>query len=467
MRGNYLKILTIIAILNIFLTTSSCNKNSCIPDERDVLTIKIGVYDITVSDPFDENYIYNSEIKMLHQQNQKMIEEKYNIKIEYISKKDVYGNYFSGIVDDYKLKRFIDDNDLDMMLVDYYEIKALNDNYDYLFPLSKDVVENQHEIFNKLTMYEQNVYGYACQNQISDKYLYYNIDMIEEYGLQDPLELWYQGRWNVSALLNFYNNNVFSKKLFSGDLNNFMIGFVHSLGGEYFDTKLKSFNSENNILMLLTTEKFKKLGYVSQSDSNRNEFINQNCLFTDQYISDVDFNIGIVPYPLSDDAVVEVITTEVEEEAKTLSNRRKIKTEEGLYIKGIDISASGYSIPLKECVSLAIINKENKKDVGLLTSIISELCEKNELNAEIITANIKNKFNFSVYCDLLYETNQYLAVEMFDNIDLSRPKFTPYKYLWPLMVLNECEDKTKEEVSLILMDCDKYFLEYYNKHIGD
>ena len=105
--------------------------------------------------------------------------------------------------------------------------------------------------------------------------------------------------------------------------------------------------------------------------------------------------------------------------------------------------------------------------MGLLTSIISELCEKNELNKEIITANIKNKFNFSVYCDLLFETNQYLAVEMFDNIDLSRPKFTPYKYLWPLMVLNECEDKTKEEVSLILMDCDKYFLEYYNKHIGD
>ena len=465
MNKKFMNLFVIILLLNILTVICSCNKKNCTSNENNVVTIKIGVYDVAQSDPFNENYVYNETVKLSQQQNQKRIEEKYNVKIEYISKKEVYSNYFSGLVDGYRLKQFIDDNDLDLMLVDYYEIRTLKKEYNYLLPLSEKIVNDQLDIFNKLTMYEQNVYGYAYQNQMSNKYLYYNLDMIEEYNLQDPLELWYQGKWNVTSLSNYYNNNYFPKKLFQGDLNNFMIGLVHSLGGKYFDTKLNSFNSETNIKMLLTTEKLKKLGFVAQDNSERNEFIYQNCLFTDKYISNVDFKMGIVPYPLSDDAVVEVITTEKEIESKELYNQKKIKTEDGLYIKGINLFNSGYSIPLNECISLSIINKENKKDIELLSNIIVDLCQISESNKATFDAIINNLFDSIIYQELIYETNEYMSLEIFNNIDLNRHSITPPKYLWPLMVLKDCENETKEEIKQILIECDEYFLEYYNKHI--
>lgn len=465
MNKKFMNLFVIILLLNILTVICSCNKKNCTSNENNVVTIKIGVYDVAQSDPFNENYVYNETVKLSQQQNQKRIEEKYNVKIEYISKKEVCSNYFSGLVDGYRLKQFIDDNDLDLMLVDYYEIRTLKKEYNYLLPLSEKIVNDQLDIFNKLTMYEQNVYGYAYQNQMSNKYLYYNLDMIEEYNLQDPLELWYQGKWNVTALSNYYNNNYFPKKLFQGDLNNFMIGLVHSLGGKYFDTKLNSFNSETNIKMLLTTEKLKKLGFVAQDNSERNEFIYQNCLFTDKYISNVDFKIGIVPYPLSDDAVVEVITTEKEIESKELYNQKKIKTEDGLYIRGINLFNSGYSIPLNECISLSIINKENKKNIELLSNIIVDLCQISESNKVTFDAIINNLFDSIIYQELIYETNEYMSLEIFNNIDLNRPLITPPKYLWPLMVLKDCENKTVEEIREILIECDEYFLEYYNTTI--
>ena len=80
MNKKFMNLFVIILLLNILTVICSCNKKKCTSNENNVVTIKIGVYDVAQSDPFNENYVYNETVKLSQQQNQKRIEEKYNVK---------------------------------------------------------------------------------------------------------------------------------------------------------------------------------------------------------------------------------------------------------------------------------------------------------------------------------------------------------------------------------------------------
>ena len=152
---------------------------------------------------FNKNY--NNPDKILKQAIHKSVEKAYNIKIEYVpwSKTAPYGpdrvNYIKqSFIDKSFYKKNIYTINIDSIWVpSLVKASVLTELYDMKTKkgIFKDFNYVQSDVSNSMLNVRNKVYGYDFSHPYGDNYLYYNIDKVNGLGLDDPAELWFNGKW--------------------------------------------------------------------------------------------------------------------------------------------------------------------------------------------------------------------------------------------------------------------------------
>jgi len=184
----------------------------------------------------------------------------------------------------------------------------------------------------KLKQYSKSnkVYGYSNGTTHADFFLYYNQDLVNDYGLDDPATLWNEGRWDWTTFYNFLETAqaAFDSSRQEGDakmyayggwLNETVRGALAARGYKFIDPDLQLvlFSNNNTITMYEDLRKINTAGmWAPQAGDVCIEFAAGNQLFqpaqlwfltsTMRFASEdpenptCDFDISLVPYPTAD-----------------------------------------------------------------------------------------------------------------------------------------------------------------------
>ena len=169
------------------------------------------------------------------------------------------------------------------------------------------------------------VYGYSSNDIHADYFLYYNQQLVEDYGLEDPATLWNEGRWDWT---HFYNYLVVAQEAFdvsSGSDKKYAFGgfgldvprgMLAARGHKLIDNEAGTvmFTNPNTIQMYndLRTIYSEGMWAPSVGSDITNAFYSGNQLFSSgkiwflsspqRFKDQCDFPIGMVPYPTADGA---------------------------------------------------------------------------------------------------------------------------------------------------------------------
>ena len=169
-------------------------------------------------DPFNDNY--TGERKLEKQKQITMIEQAYKIDI-------VIRNYPDSAAWGPNRVNWINDNAASGTLLQQGHIFTISSDWVPSLKNGNSIasLENlvkKNGIFSEL-QYEQSseknkqysvgtqVYGYSAGEVHADYFLYYNQQLVKDYGLEDPATLWNEGRWDWDT---FYNYLVSAQEAF-------------------------------------------------------------------------------------------------------------------------------------------------------------------------------------------------------------------------------------------------------------
>ena len=212
--------------------------------------------------------------------------------------------------------------------------------------------------------------------------MYYNVDLVEECGLEDPAELWLKGEWTLSTFDEWIKKaqNVLSTKggyaLDMGFAES-IIGLTASTGNQMTKVSppllyLNRTNVTDNIALL---QEYYHSGLyygrgvqdVSPGFAGGTTLLHHGDLWfmkesTRFNPAKMTFVIGVVPYPADDgEGGIPVTTTDVEE-AISIGNGEYLTNANGEYIKSVDMSESSFKIPFTGTGCYAVLNVENGKN---------------------------------------------------------------------------------------------------------
>lgn len=373
-------------------------------------------YQILVDDtdkynPYSDSY--SGSNKQDAKSNMSKVESSYNIIIEYVDGNDLFNLDNSYNKEGYKK---IIENSTNEILADIYAFE-MNSVYvplleDYIYELydlrSYEGLFNglkqydinteipsitpyeQEQMFNDILSHFGNVYGYATKSILPDYFMYYNVNLVKDLGLEDPAELWLKGKWTKSKFDEYVT--LAGNKLESFDSINYVLdmnyadailGFVSSSGSQLIkQIPPLIYISQDNVLNLLDEMKgcLDNNLYSNRSsvDNVSEYFMMGKSLFHDgklEYLKNGDyfnpsrmtFTIGVVPYPLNDSDMVKPNTTDDINAAIKLgdiysNNYSYLADEEGNYITGLDLSESVYHTPVTDIDAFYFLKKENLKN---------------------------------------------------------------------------------------------------------
>ena len=278
-------------------------------------------------DPFDENYIGND--KILKQAHQKEVEDAYNIQIVYSpwGKEASWGidrvNYIkSGFQD-----KSLFNNNVYAISIDAEWIPTLVKgqclaelyNYSTEEGIFAQLDYEQDDAINELTAVRNFVYGFDPKIVRPDSFLYYNIDKVKELGLEDPAEMWFKGKWKWSNFDKWVKDAQTKlgecEFVIDAGYSEFIIGAAPAQGNRIV-------NSYRGVVMFAKSsvthviDKMKVYyagGYWNKAhgtDDVTNEFLEGKTIFSSgklwflkdetRFTPNINFSIGVVPYPLDD-----------------------------------------------------------------------------------------------------------------------------------------------------------------------
>lgn len=281
------------------------------------------------NDPFHESYIKND--KTLKQERINEIEDAYKINL-------IFKNYPNNAYYGYTRVNYILDNIEENKEDEKGHIFAISS--DWLVPLAtsgliaelysetnqtgvlKDIKNNSNESLRKLYTVNSKVYAYETAKPHADHFLYYNLDLIEIFNLENPATLWNEGKWDYTSFKDYLQkaSDAFasvSKEIYplGGKVSDITLGMLSSSGYKLIDEKTNIVNFvDENILSI-----YKDLNEIYHNNKWANDsvvsdvsmnFVNGQQLFTSgnlwyllssmMFKDNVDFEIGIVPYPTRD-----------------------------------------------------------------------------------------------------------------------------------------------------------------------
>ena len=278
------------------------------------MVIEIAVDDTTKYDPFLENY--SGLRKIERQALLTKIEAEYNIDIVYKNHQNIYsleindvknGSFEIILVDSSWIPTLVKNNSI-TELYNPSNNTGIFTNYNYV----------QDETYNLMATTNNKVYGYQSSPLYPDHWLYYNQNLINEYNLADPAELWTKGEWTwssfkdllASAKKSFDTANE-EKWAFDGEYYEVVKGLVASRGGQMVKDGQVLLDDEIVVEVYEDLREIETLYWYPRNSSIQLGFIEGDSLFhtgKTEYIngnkwrdSKIDFEISIVPYPRSDD----------------------------------------------------------------------------------------------------------------------------------------------------------------------
>ena len=173
-----------------------------------------------------------------------------------------------------------------------------------------------------MTTFAGNVYGFAPEPFTGEKGLFYNVEMLENLGLEDPVDLWNKGEWTWDSFEAYANNakskltNTTEQAILGGAAALWAVSFVPLNGGHIVDPSrgVVGFGQEK------AEEVYTYLGKLNSAslfesnggyDAGSDAWAAGNVLFhpgalwfvrASNRFGDYEFvknkKIGVVPYPL-------------------------------------------------------------------------------------------------------------------------------------------------------------------------
>ena len=398
------------------------NKNNLNPTgfNGNGMTYGIMVKDKSIVDPFDSNY--EGINQALEQAHQKAVETAYNVKINYIEYAEDVASGFEQVryIIEQTISGTFEKNNVFVVSTssEYFKVLAKSSSivefYDYYAETGLfDVCEYQQDNWvDMLCSYKNKVYGYNSGQVYPDAFLCYNATKVKELGLEDPSEMWFKGEWTWANFDNWVKNSgdllSEGEYVIDSDYDDFLIGASPAKGIQLAISYLNriSLNKNTPSSIVDTMKMYYQNGYWNTNrdlSDVSNIFIEGNTLIHNgstnilkQLSSNnkVDFQIGIVPYPLKNDSVVTVYTepyTYIDSTGNSISvtdplrnrNGEVITTDDGKNVYGIDLSETSFDVPVTKLDCYAIvnysINTADVLDTSIAFSILHYLTSKNAL----------------------------------------------------------------------------------------
>ena len=196
--------------------------------------------------------------------------------------------------------------------------------YDQIGGIFSQLAYTQANEKNKQYQKSNKVYGYSYGKKHADYFLYYNKDLVNAYGLEDPAELWNEGRWDWTTFTNYLTTaqNAFDSNLpegveamyaFGGWGNYVVRGVLAGRGGKFIDpeTKRVLFTNATTIKCYEDLREIVAAGQwapkkqdVCEAFANGTQLIQPGDLWflssTMRFAGNCDFEVAVVPYPTAD-----------------------------------------------------------------------------------------------------------------------------------------------------------------------
>ena len=437
------------------------------------MTYGIMVKDKSIVDPFDSNY--EGINQALEQAHQKAVETAYNIKINYVE-------YDEEVASGHKQAHYLVEGVFNQTLKEK-NIFAVSTSSNYLKPLIKTCALVPLYDFNLETGYfvdcdyVQNswidaivskggkVYAYHPSNIYPDSYLCYNATKVKELGLEDPSEMWFKGEWTwdnfdswVKSSSEYLNSGEFVVDVRYAD---FLIGASSAQGIVLANQQRSVAQLSKSVPCTIVNnmKTYNEMGYLNNNrglDDISNLFIQGDSLLHNGSTSilkalnnnsDVNFEVGIVPYPLKNDSIVTVYTeayTYVDSLGNTVSinsplkNRdgEVIKTSDGKDVYGIDLSQTRFYTSLTTIDCYGLINYPGDGIDGLDTSIafsiLHDLKSKNILIKE--TTTINDSQSDSINKEVINSISSKLYYDQINRISFNTAYYKGSQYSLPIVI---------------------------------
>lgn len=276
---------------------------------------------IGVIDPYSEDYIYTDKedrIKHLIE-----VENAYNIDIVFEGYEDFEEQVIQSLITG---ERNVIFNLRSNQLINIVEEIGL-----YEFP-EKYYVGNEN--ISKLT----SSFGYGNYNTVNHL-MYYDKKTIYELGLEDPAELWLQGKWTINNFDEYLlkisqalDKQGIQKPVLNDCYDNLLIGLSNSYGQALInDWENTNFNHQYMNEILTKINNWHEKGYFGKFNLGHNYF---------------QSNSVLVYGPLYEEAVVQY--SKLEEKSKMGIVPFPINDKDVEYLLNDNLAESSYKVPFSE-----------------------------------------------------------------------------------------------------------------------
>ena len=394
------------------------------------------VYDF---DPFDA--AYTGMNKALKQAGQKLVEDAYNIKIIYSAwdNEAPWGpervKFIKTSFSDssFQRKNIYAINITSQWIPTLVKANCLAELYNYILEtgLFADYNYEQNSTVNETLGVRGKVYGFDLDTARPDTFIYYNQTKVASIGMADPAELWFQGEWTWSTFDQWVRDAQI--KLAAGeyalDLGyaEFIIGAAPAQGTQMVNATRGTLNfTKGAVTSIIDKMKaYYKDGYwdkahgVQDVSTNFKQgktllhsgslwFLKESTRFTPaEGKGGIQFKIGMVPYPVADDAIINVHTAPysyIDTSGNTVEvtepiigrNGEALKTKTGETIYGLDLSDSSYLVPYTGGANFSIMNYQGEGMNGITSSIAFGILR----DLQIATSD--KYINFELTADEIY-----------------------------------------------------------------
>ena len=478
----------------------------------------IKVLPVSDYDPFDKEF--TGDYKALMQAHQRYVESAYNIKIVYSAWEDeaAWGSDRVKFIKKSVLDGTFKNNNVFVVNISGQWIPTLlkENTLSELYDMNNNqgfFADNgyvQDEYKNESLSVKGKVYGYTIKKSRPQSFIFYNATKVSEIGMVDPAELWLKGEWNWSNFEQwiYEAQSKLGEYEYALDLNyyDYLMGASLAQGLPLIDSKTNkiNFTSDEICSIILKFREFRNAGIQNRKHGVQDvtlEFLNGETLLHSGMLwflkegtrfpsADLEwgikFNIGIVPYPISDDAVVNTYTepyTYLDTDNIVINVNKPIykrdgqplMNKDGKLMYGIDLSKSNYLNPIsidgsgENCY--AVINQDDSNTSGITNSVIfsilhdlqypmNKLINKNMTSDESYQKYLSTKLDYSIDLDVVMSVQDsvlkyYDFLPIISMIAGDGSHFGPNGFI-PLMsgIMNSEEDpKTKlQEIYKIYED---------------
>lgn len=467
------------------------------------MNVNIMVLPASSFDPFNTGY--NSTDQKIKQKHQRIVEAAYDIKINYVE----WGNNAAWGPDRIQFIKdsvngWFRDNDVyiinitaswiptlvrDECLAALYNVKDQTGIFSEIG--YKETYEGsgvyepapyeQAEANNQATTNANVVYGYVTGKSRPDYFMYYNVDLINESGLDDPAELWFKGEWtwsnfekyaqDLQTYLTTKSTAESEYKALAMGFPEFFIGSCGSTGSQITNVSpARLFLNSQTVIDQLSAiqtlvnsgcyDKTRGVADVASSfTQGLSAFVHGDLWFLNdpsRFDPSWTFEIGCVPYPTADGEGGITITTDDIDEAILAANGEPLTTENGEYIKGVDMSNSSFKVPFTTTGCYSVVNTpagKNGINNKIVFAIMYDLFDGQGVDPDAPKQTedeayrnwlVQKKFDSEIYADVIMSIQDCSYFELIDMVSMSvggGSQFGP-NTLWRT-IPSICTDSTK------------------------